>query len=199
MHNVLVTARAFGRFPRAQAPVCALLLALAVLAYAQWMARPSLHGLRIAQANEDGLRKGLGLWLRDNTPPDASVAMEAIGYQGYYSQRRVIDLVGLISPNTVSYMRRTADNAQVFAWICENDKPDYIVLRSFEIDTNRYFKGGPVFSTPEQAARFDATYREVARFTAPYAKHAPPGVPETGTDLLRHLTVYQRKEAGEGK
>ena len=48
--------------------------------------------------NEYGLRRALGVWLKENTPARASVAMEAIGFQGYYSERRVIDQAGLVTP-----------------------------------------------------------------------------------------------------
>ena len=36
-----------------------------------------------------------GLWLRDNTPPQTLVAAQGAGAIAYYSQRPVIDLLGL--------------------------------------------------------------------------------------------------------
>jgi len=142
-----------------------------------------LRHLRMAQENEDGFRRVVGLWLREHTDPNASVAMEAIGYQGYYSERRVIDMAGLVTPRSVQFKRRTRQNGQIFDWILRDFRPDCIVLRSFEVDTNKHFNGGPLFLTPEKQRRFRSTYREAARFDAPYPESAP---------LVRHLTVYER-------
>jgi hypothetical protein len=43
-------------------------------------------------------------WLRANTAPDASVAMIEIGIIGYYSDRRVVDAMGLVSPGMVGHL-----------------------------------------------------------------------------------------------
>lgn len=47
-----------------------------------------------------------GRWFRENTPPDAAIAAPDIGALGYYSQRRVIDLAGLVTPEMVPLLRR---------------------------------------------------------------------------------------------
>ena len=120
------------------------------------------------QANEHHLRRAAGLWLAQNTPAGSSVAMEAIGYQGYYSGRRVVDLAGLVTPAVVRLRERSADNAETFYRVLQTLQPDYLVLRSFEVDQNRHFHGGPLFATAEQRAHFTTHYREVRRFTAPY-------------------------------
>ena len=44
----------------------------------------------------------LGYWLRDNTPADAVVAALDIGALGYASDRRVLDLMGLVSPQIMA-------------------------------------------------------------------------------------------------
>ncbi|MBU1627906.1 hypothetical protein KKB18_11100 [bacterium] len=41
--------------------------------------------------------KETGLWLRDNTPTTAKVMMGEIGIMGYYSNRRIIDMGGLVT------------------------------------------------------------------------------------------------------
>jgi len=40
-------------------------------------------------------RREVGHWLRDNTPPETLVAVEAAGALPYYSQRPAIDILGL--------------------------------------------------------------------------------------------------------
>jgi hypothetical protein len=138
---------------------------------------------RLFQENEFGLRRAVGLWLRDHTPRDASVAMEAIGYQGYYSERRVIDMAGLVTPRVIEYTASTGSNGLVFKRITTELKPDYIVLRSFEVEDNHHFKGGKLFETPEDQDLFFRQYGEARTFTAPHPELAP---------LLTRLTLYER-------
>jgi hypothetical protein len=138
---------------------------------------------RLLQENEWGLRRGVGLWLRHYTPVNASVAMEAIGYQGYYSQRRVIDMAGLITPRVVELKASTGSNGLLFKRITTELKPDYILLRSFEVDQNRHFNGGKLFETGADRQFFFGHYREAKRFVAPHPELAP---------LVTHLTVYER-------
>jgi hypothetical protein len=61
---------------------------------------------------------------------------------------------------------------------------DYLVLRSFEVDTNEQYHGGPLFETEHQRMTFDRLYAEAARFAA---RH-----PEV-LGRLSYLTVLQAK------
>ncbi len=45
-------------------------------------------------------------WIRANSPPDAAVAYVEIGVLGYYSERPVLDLMGLVSPWVRPYVVR---------------------------------------------------------------------------------------------
>ncbi len=147
------------------------------------------RGLTTTQFHHDWMleenfaRKPLGLWLKDHSAADATVAMEAIGYQGYFSERRVIDFAGLISPEVVDLYRRTGSNAQVLYSIMTTDEPDYIVLREFEVTFNQCFLGGPLFEDGDQQIYFKDNYREAAHFR--------PTAPGTGRGLF-NLVVYQR-------
>jgi hypothetical protein len=125
------------------------------------------HARRNDQINEDGLRRFAGEWLRQNTPPDTVVATEAIGYQGYYSDRNIIDLAGLVSPAVVDIRRRTGSNAETFYQVLRDLRPDVVILRSFEVDGNAHFHGGYLFETRDHAAFFERQYREIRRFEAP--------------------------------
>lgn len=64
----------------------------------------------------------IGRWLAENTEPDASVAAIEVGYIGYYSGRRIIDLVGLVTPG-VSEEVGKGD----FVWGFLRFQPDYYV------------------------------------------------------------------------
>ena len=89
--------------------------------------------------NSDYLRHmtAVGVWLRENTPAGTVVASDEIGIIGYYSERRILDLEGLITPGIIPYKfakpiregpgallkGRTFDYLQA-------ERPDYIVYQS---------------------------------------------------------------------
>ena len=135
------------------------------------------------QAN-DGMRREAGVWLRENTPAGSSVAMESIGYLAYYSDRRIIDLAGIVSPQILPLKRVSRSNAEFFSRVLTDLRPDYLVLRSFEYDDNEYFSGGRLFETAEQRQFFEDHYAEVRRFTARYPER---------WGRQAYLTVYARR------
>ena len=46
------------------------------------------------------------LWIRDHLPEDAVVATHDIGAIGFYSNRRIVDMVGLVSPDMIKNIGR---------------------------------------------------------------------------------------------
>ena len=48
-----------------------------------------------------------GHWLAANTPVDAHVAVNDVGAIAYFGQRRIFDLIGLASPESIEVLRRT--------------------------------------------------------------------------------------------
>jgi hypothetical protein len=174
-----------ARWPSAAVPARAAILAVVVLMIASFA-----HTMRSTtdwhwknQRNEWQVRQAVGDWLRTNTSADSSVLMEAIGYQGTLSGRRVIDLAGLVTPRVVELQRQSPSNAASFARILSEFAPDYIALRTAEIDRNLHFHGGALFETDEAAAAFRATYHPAVTFTAPY-----PEIWSLGSSV----TVYSR-------
>ena len=81
---------------------------------------------------------GFGRWLAANTPDDAVVAALDIGALGYVSDRKVLDLMGLVSPEILEIGRTQGFQAMVEsgAWLTAKDAagrpvvPDYLVDRS---------------------------------------------------------------------
>jgi hypothetical protein len=66
----------------------------------------------------------VGQWLQAHTPPDSSVALLEIGIIGFYSDRTVIDTMGLVSPEMVGHLEnwlQTLQFAVNYYW------PDYVV------------------------------------------------------------------------
>lgn len=45
---------------------------------------------------------GTALWIRDHLPPDAVVATHDVGALAFYSDRKIVDMVGLVSPEMIA-------------------------------------------------------------------------------------------------
>ena len=76
----------------------------------------------------------LGAWIEQNTPPDAVVAALDIGAVGWASERRVLDLMGLVSPEILELGSRMgfAEMVASGAWLGAPgpDRPGWLVDRS---------------------------------------------------------------------
>jgi hypothetical protein len=65
----------------------------------------------------------LALWVRDNTPQDATIAVPEVGYVGFYSERKVLDLAGLCTAEVIPYLRK-----RHYAEIIHDFRPEYVAL-----------------------------------------------------------------------
>src|SRR5262249_17759936 len=108
----------------------------------QRVVRPQVDSL------SEGLRDGLerwGRWFAANSPVDAVIAAPDIGALGYFSQRRVVDLAGLLPPQTVPVLRELPPEEAVarFAFM-RFSRPDYVVDRAdTEWDLERRSRWAP--------------------------------------------------------
>lgn len=73
----------------------------------------------------DGSLKPIGLWLRENTPPGTTVQLEPLGYVGYYSERIMLDEVGLVTPSVVKMKQEGISSAEVYTQVL---RPDAFVI-----------------------------------------------------------------------
>ncbi len=108
----------------------------------------------------------VGKWLASETPHDASVGLVEIGIVGYYSNRRVVDVCGLITPGVGPHMA-SGD----IAWPIRTHRPDYVLLH----DPLWTSLEGPIAS----AAWFQEGYERVRTFDA---------------DEPYRLALYRRKK-----
>ncbi len=76
----------------------------------------------------------LALWLKRNTPDNALIALHDIGTVGYYSGRKMLDLVGLVNPEVTGYYldqqsKRVIPLSQrnIIGYLKEK-RPDYLVM-----------------------------------------------------------------------
>jgi hypothetical protein len=63
-------------------------------------------------------------WVNENLPPDAIIAAHDIGAMGFFADRQIIDLAGLISPEVIPFIR---DEDQLSTYLDENNT-DYLVI-----------------------------------------------------------------------
>lgn len=110
-----------------------------------------------------------GKWAAVNTEPDSSIASLEVGYFGYYAQRKIIDLVGLITPGVSSHIRRGD-----FQWAVKEYKPDYFIY-------NEEFSGWlkPIIDQPW----FKENYKQIKKMNH-------PGYPFTLT-IFKKVTDFE--------
>jgi len=86
---------------------------------------------------EIGMRQTIGLWLRDHAgSPRDTVTLEPLGYIGYYSGLKMLDYPGLASKEMVAARKRLGRDRENQAYL--ELKPDWLVLRGWEIEQEKY-------------------------------------------------------------
>lgn len=90
-------------------------------------------------------------WFNKNTQPTESIAFIEIGYLGFYTENKIIDLAGLVLPDVT---KNVSDNG--FIWGFWHYKPDYYIYETnFDL-----LIGGIADDT-----RFEKEYQPVAKFS----------------------------------
>lgn len=105
---------------------------------------------------ENGLRRPIGLWLRDHaqTPHD-TVLLEPLGYIGYYSQLKMLDWPGLASREVVEARKRLGPEMET--QIALDLLPDWLVLRPYEIHDEKFIDKVDLEKYYDLVQTFDAT------------------------------------------
>ncbi len=88
----------------------------------------NLWQLRQHPDNRLAIYTEVGKWLRDNTPPDASIGTLEVGVIGFYAQRIMIDFAGLIRPQVSNQLTTHTTYEDAALWAVEYYHPDYLVL-----------------------------------------------------------------------
>jgi hypothetical protein len=106
--------------------VAAMLLAVVVAGLGHiFVASARLNAIQ-QRVIEDHGRKQIGLWLRNHAAPQDLVFLESLGYIGYFSERRMADWPGLVSPEVVRLRR---DYRLRFAGLIRELRPAWVVMR----------------------------------------------------------------------
>jgi hypothetical protein len=95
-----------------------------------------------------------GRWLRVHSPPDASLAFHEVGMIAFASERRVEDLLGLVTPRSLPYAK-------------EGDVVGAFLSRPAEYFVAHPFADGGAIRAITSRDWFRESYAEVARFDHP--------------------------------
>jgi hypothetical protein len=79
---------------------------------------------------EFGHRQKIGEWLKEHAKPGESIYCECLGYFGYFSNGRMHDFPGLVSPRVVKLRRQTGIGRMDL--LIPVLRPDWVVLRKHE-------------------------------------------------------------------
>jgi hypothetical protein len=123
-----------------------------------WHLRSISRDVAVAQELEDTTRRPLGEWLAANAKPADTILLEPIGYIGYYSRLRVLDVIGLVSPEVIPCYRQ--DASEPLACIVDLYRPQWLILRPSE-------RAVLIAKNKEGSGRLRGEYRWVRAFPDP--------------------------------
>ncbi|MCS7224082.1 MAG: hypothetical protein NZ959_05940 [Armatimonadetes bacterium] len=94
----------------------------------------NVHGWMVQ--NTTTMQVRIGLWLKENTPANALIATNDVGAIAFFSQRRILDTMGLVSPEItpIAYPKDKIGTGVIGAWEqglldhFRSVKPDYLVV-----------------------------------------------------------------------
>jgi len=82
---------------------------------------------RVSSTDVQQIRRAVGEVVNAETPPGARIALEPIGEFGFYAERYIVDMGGLISSTTPPYIRNGYSDVDRI-WEClVNERADYLV------------------------------------------------------------------------
>ena len=105
----------------------AVLVSLLVVAGTVWHlpAMASKYAWNVDNINQ--MHVALGHWVVENTPPDAVLALNDIGAITYISERQVVDLAGLVTPEVIPLLRAPDRASQLADFMAERDV-QYVII-----------------------------------------------------------------------
>jgi len=104
--------------------------------------------------------KKIGIWLKENTPKASSVGLVEIGAVGWYSERFIVDILGLTNKHNADYI----GDRDIYSWL-KHYQPDYILtrqpIRRFEMSTKLLLEKGAYKIVDEfHFHRFNLFYKD---------------------------------------
>jgi hypothetical protein len=155
LEGISTITRAVSTVSFRKAPLVAAGLSITLVIWVVFaLGKQSLNGIATYTGDIRGESyTRLGQWFRENTRPTDSLAFVEIGYLGYYTDNRIIDLEGLILPDILPHIVQ-----KDLAWGFWHYQPDYFVyLPDFDW----------VLSSIQSDPRFGQMYTPVAQLPGP--------------------------------
>lgn len=104
-------------------------------------------------------------WVAANTPAHATIATHDIGLVGYITQRQIVDLAGLVTPEVIPIMR---DQAKLAEFAVQKNVTYVIVFTGYYEDFLQHLKAERVYSPHRsQALAFGLEPFEVFKIAGP--------------------------------
>jgi arabinofuranosyltransferase len=115
----------------------------------------SRREIRDGQLLLDQAHRSLALWIEGRTLPGVRVYCMDIGYVGYFGKRRLLDPVGLVSPESIPWI--SADDP---VGLIRSERPEVCVIAMYGIDYSRILADPWFQGAYERVHRVSAACRE---------------------------------------
>lgn len=163
-----------------------------VVAVQGWTLLAEAYQMRMQQRYiEEGNRKQIGLWLKQNAAPKQTVFMECLGYIGFFSNLKTLDFPGLASTEVIEARKTIEAKKYPYAFppLVEKLHPDWLVLRDYEIG---------IISSQTNVLKSDYTVAKVFDVSEQIAPLTTMnGYPYLGWDAK--FTVFKRNPQPKGQ
>jgi hypothetical protein len=162
------------------AQVVVSVLVLAPIVYERaWLFHKIERCMRIQQREvENNIRTEVGKWLHEHAAKGDRVCLEPIGYIGYFSQMKILDVPGLVAPEVTRLIKTIGD-----CWTAGlTMRPEWFVLRPHEWDTLQ-----------KKGMGFRSNYSVVKVFDVRPSIRAVPNVPNRGFLLYDACFIICKK------
>lgn len=108
-------------------PTTLVVLSVLVIAGTGWRLpeMASKYAWNVDNINE--MHVALGHWVAENTPPDATLALNDIGAITYVSERPVVDLAGLVTPEVIPLLHASDRDSRLADFIVQQDV-QYVII-----------------------------------------------------------------------
>ena len=125
------------------------------------------------------------LWIRDNLPTTARIATHDVGAIGFYSGRRVVDMVGLVSPSMIRNIG-SFDCLNRFL-VCEHTTHLAMLRNWFEVANQN-----PLFQTEEEHPEI----MEVFPYVPGRTSFVPQSLSRVAATASHYLSTGRTEQAG---
>jgi len=102
-----------------------VLAALLIFMVASDFSYAHFYALNVKNIND--MHITLGSWVDDNTPEEAVIALGDVGGITYTSQRRIIDIAGLMTPGIIPYQHQRGQEG-ILEYFQKVECPDYLII-----------------------------------------------------------------------